>query len=88
MLKLLFWLIVALVIGLFFAIRRANRLRAQQQGDDSPPTRSLESVRCAHCGVFVPKEKAVRREGHDFCSWEHADAWVQASADARRREQE
>lgn len=87
MLKLLFWLIIALVIGLFFAIRQANRLRAEQQ-DDSPQTRSLESVRCAHCGVFVPEDKAVRREGHDFCSWEHADAWAQASADERHREQE
>ncbi|MFO7809354.1 PP0621 family protein [Guyparkeria sp.] len=83
MLKLLFWLIVALVIGLFFAIRQANRLRAEQQ-DDPPGTRSLESVRCAHCGVFVPEDKAVRREGHDFCSWEHAQTW----ADERRPEKE
>ncbi|MFI9651635.1 PP0621 family protein [Guyparkeria sp. GHLCS8-2] len=87
MLKLLFWLIIALVIGLFFAIRQANRLRAEQQ-DDSPQTRSLESVRCAQCGVFVPEDKAVRRDGQDFCSWEHADAWAQASADERHREQE
>lgn len=87
MLKLLFWLIIALVIGLFFAVRQANRLRAEQQ-DDSPQTRSLESVRCAQCGVFVPEDKAVRRDGQDFCSWEHAEAWAQASADERHREQE
>lgn len=74
MLKLLLWLIVALVIGLFFAIRKANRLRVEQQ-DDAPETRSLESVRCAQCGVFVPEDKAVRRDGQDFCSWEHAEVW-------------
>jgi len=88
MLKLLFWLIVALVIGLFFAIRQANRLRAEQQDDDAPQTRSLESVRCAQCGVFMPEDKAVQRAGQDFCSWEHAQAWVDAQAEARRREQE
>ncbi|MFN2381388.1 MAG: PP0621 family protein [Guyparkeria sp.] len=83
MLKLLLWLIVALVIGLFFAIRKANRLRVEQQ-DDPPETRSLESVRCAQCGVFVPEDKAVRREGQEFCSWEHAEAWHKA----HHREQE
>ncbi|WP_322521398.1 PP0621 family protein [Guyparkeria halophila] len=88
MLKLLFWLIVALVIGLFFAIRQANRLRAEQQDDDAPQTRSLESVRCAQCGVFVPADEAVRRDGQDFCSWEHAQAWAEAWHKARRREQE
>ncbi|WP_372592216.1 PP0621 family protein [Guyparkeria sp.] len=73
MLKLLFWLVVALIVGLFFAIRNANRVRAEQQ--EREQTRALESVRCAQCGVFVPEEKAVRRDGQDFCSWEHADQW-------------
>ena len=73
MLKLLFWLVVALVIGLIFAIRRANRLREQQRAAE--PARSLESVRGAQCGVFVPEERAVHRDGQDFCSWEHAEQW-------------
>ena len=85
MLKLLFWLIVALVIGLFFAVRQANRLRAEQQAHESTATRSLESVRCAHCGVFVPEDKAVRREGLDFCSWEHAQAWADARDESGRK---
>lgn len=85
MLKLLFWLIVALVIGLFFAVRQANRLRAEQQAQESAGTRSLESVRCAHCGVFVPEDKAVRRAGRDFCSWEHAQAWAEARPEPERR---
>lgn len=88
MLKLLFWLIVALVIGLFFAVRQANRLRAEQQADESTETRSLESVRCAHCGVFVPADEAVRRDGQDFCSWEHAQAWADARDRSKRRESE
>ncbi len=88
MLKLLFWLIVALVIGMVFAIRQANRLKARQEADETPETRSLESVRCAHCGVFVAEDQAVRRDGHDFCSWEHADAWAAERAETRRRERE
>ena len=78
MLKLLFWLVVALVIGLLFAIRQANRLRAEQQANESGQTRSLESVRCAQCGVFVPEDRAVRRDDRDFCSWEHAEEWHRA----------
>ncbi len=73
MLKLLFWLVVALIIGLFFAIRNANRARAKQL--EREQTRELESVRCAQCGVFIPEEKAVRRDGQDFCSREHAEQW-------------
>ncbi|MFP4252046.1 MAG: PP0621 family protein [Guyparkeria sp.] len=87
MLKLLFWLILALVVGLFFAVRQANRLRAAQR-KDAPEPRALESVRCAHCGMFVPEDKAVRREGEDFCSWEHAQARADARAEASDRETE
>lgn len=73
MLKLLFWLIIALIVGLFFAIRQANRARAAQT--EERETQALESVRCAQCGVFVPEAKGVRRDGQDFCSWEHAEQW-------------
>lgn len=75
MIKLLFWFIVALIVGLFFAIRQANRLRAEQQANEPTETLALESVRCAHCGVFVTEDQAVRRDEHDFCSWEHAETW-------------
>lgn len=77
MLKLLFWLIIALIIGLFFAVRQANRLRDERRASEPTQAHALESVRCAHCGVFVTEDKAVRRDDHDFCSWEHADAWHQ-----------
>ncbi|HER35098.1 MAG: hypothetical protein JXJ30_07375 [Halothiobacillaceae bacterium] len=75
MLKLLFWLIVALLVGLVFAIRQANRLRAEHREEGAAETRSLESVRCGYCGVFVPEDQAVRRGGKEFCSWEHAEQW-------------
>jgi uncharacterized protein len=31
-----------------------------------------ETVRCAHCGVFVPRTLAVERQGRWYCGTEHA----------------
>lgn len=39
-------------------------------------TRSLNGrmVQCARCGIFVPEDEALERDGHHYCSREHRDA--------------
>jgi len=78
--KLIFWLVVLFFAGLFFLLK--VRLREHGRQQDRKKTargsrKTLESVRCRECGVFVPKDQAVRRDGEDFCSWEHAEKWHQ-----------
>lgn len=34
-----------------------------------------DMVRCAHCGVHLPKGESVQEDGHFFCGAEHRDAY-------------
>lgn len=41
-------------------------------GQDKPAAEDM--VRCAHCGVHLPKSESVQAEGKSFCGAEHRDA--------------
>ena len=71
--KLLFWIVIILGIVGYAVYKR--RARAAPRLPRVKPLDTLETVRCAECGVFTAKNKAVERDGHTFCSWEHAQAW-------------
>ena len=62
-------LIVLVVLAVWF-IRRA--LRRLQPGDKQPLVKESELVRCAHCGVHLPRSEARQAEGILYCSEEHA----------------
>ena len=61
-------LIVLVVLAVWF-IRRA--LRRLQPGD-KPLVKESELVRCAYCGVHLPRSEARQAEGILYCSEEHA----------------
>lgn len=72
--------VVLLLLGvaaLVWLLRRAFN-RASDQGDAdgerrAGPSREIdELVRCARCGVHVPRVEALSRDGRHFCSREHA----------------
>jgi uncharacterized protein len=80
--KILFWL------GVFAAIFIALKLIAvvQRKGTlkepppEPPPEtprqapKSLPSlVACQKCGLHLPRQDAIEKQGHYFCSMEHAD---------------
>lgn len=65
--------IILLVLGvaLVYWILRAYRRRLQH---DAPRPRegvAEDMVRCAHCGVHLPKSESVTTRGQFFCSAEH-----------------
>jgi len=60
--------LVALVVLAVWLVRRA--LRAPQ--DRSPGQGQGELVRCAHCGVHLPRAEAREAAGTLYCSEEHA----------------
>ncbi|UDG75189.1 hypothetical protein H4P35_23865 [Achromobacter sp. 77] len=75
--KMLFWIV--LIILVLLVARVAGRMAAQRQAgpkkkaqaDAAPPT--LESmVRCAHCGIHLPRSEALLQNGQTWCSADHA----------------
>jgi uncharacterized protein len=55
--------IVWMVTGKARAAARRDRPQAGRPVEDM--------VRCAHCGVFLPKAESVEAHGARFCSREH-----------------
>ncbi|WMD19964.1 PP0621 family protein [Achromobacter seleniivolatilans] len=78
--KLLFW--VVLIIAVLFVARVAARMAAARQAGEqggqkargkTPPPKPLESmVRCAHCGIHLPRSEALLQDGKIWCSEDHA----------------
>ena len=71
--KLLFWLV--LIIGFIGYVAYRLRGRPAPKRVTKQPVHTLKTVRCAQCGVFLPVEHSVQRDGQTFCSWEHAQQW-------------
>lgn len=67
--KLLFLLGLGFVIYLLF---RNYQRSLNQQGDKPPAQRGPEDmVKCAHCGVNMPRSEAIFSKGEFFCTTEH-----------------
>lgn len=79
--KILFWFVVIVVI-LFGArlLARSGGSGGQQKPTGklgkaaSPPDMShAESmVRCAHCGIYMPRSEAFLSDGRTWCGAQHA----------------
>lgn len=71
-----FLLLVALGAIVYFLLRNYKRAIARQQGADrqaAPAERPSgeDMVRCAHCGVHLPRSESYLSEGKLYCSDEH-----------------
>jgi len=67
-------LLIALAIGILAVVIRRLLAPKHPQGEQHPASYS-PMVRCAHCGVNLPRDHAVRsKDGHYYCSIEHRDA--------------
>lgn len=68
--RLLFF---AAIAGLIYLVLRSYR------NNSTPPTqqppRSEDMVKCAQCGVHVPKGESVQAQGRNFCCAAHRDAY-------------
>jgi uncharacterized protein len=61
--------VIVLVVLAVWLIRRALRRPPQA---DPPVVKEGELVRCAHCGVHLPRAEARQAQGVLYCSEEHA----------------
>jgi uncharacterized protein len=81
--KLVFWIVV--IFGGLLAARLIGR-QAAKQVQPRPPKRAAplsgrqtapeSMVRCAHCGIHLPRSDAVLMDGKTWCSKEHAKLGV------------
>ena len=80
--KLLLWAVVIVVVLLVLRIVARS---ASNKGDDAPRADSLPRktsappvdqpetmVRCAHCGIHMPRSEALLLNGETWCSSDHA----------------
>ncbi len=66
--RLLF--LIAIVVVVYLLIRSYKRSETRQ----GKPTVD-DMVRCAQCGVHVPKGESIQARGRFFCCAEHRDAY-------------
>lgn len=70
-------LLIALLVAGFWLFRRFRQRRSLMKSDTRP---YQEMVRCAHCGVYIPRSEAIDNRSRDyFCSEEHRLAGPEAS---------
>jgi uncharacterized protein len=69
--------IILLVLGLILVVwlvrsyrRRVDRGNTQ----GTTPTQGESMVRCAHCGVHLPRSESLTTQGSFYCSAEHQRA--------------
>jgi len=58
--------------------RRITRPRRQSA---TPPTPAEPMVRCAHCGLHLPRKEALAEDERWYCSEAHRDADRSSRAD-------
>ena len=63
-------MLVAIGAAVYWLFRSYGKEVSRQ---DKPVVEDM--VRCAHCGVHLPKGESVQAGGQFFCSAEHRDAY-------------
>jgi uncharacterized protein len=61
--------LVLLVVLAVWLVRRALR---RPDAAQKPAVESADLVRCAHCGVHLPRAESRERAGELYCSEDHA----------------
>lgn len=72
--KVLVWVLVVLGVMIVMRILSQKKHKARQSPQlHKRPAKSTESmVRCAHCGIYLPRSEALMSNHHTWCSLEHA----------------
>ena len=62
-------LIIAIAAVIYLLIRSYRKQAPKQE-----KTTAEDMVRCAYCGVHLPKGESLQADGQFFCGEEHRDA--------------
>ena len=64
---------IALVFWLLYRMIHRMLVKPSPEKPSSPRV-GTDMVRCAHCGIHIPKNEALQQDGYDYCSEEHRQA--------------
>ena len=71
--RIVFFLLLGL--GIYLLIRYyARRSQGNGPGPAKPPTR--DTIQCAQCKTYIPKDEAVAMYDQFFCCKQHARDWT------------
>lgn len=62
-------LFLAAIIAIVYWLLRMYRKQLPKEGDASAQAEDM--VRCAHCGVHLPKHECILADGKCYCSEAH-----------------
>ena len=67
-------LILLIVVAVWLVRRALHRIQQKESAQGSNPASKVpdELVRCAHCGVHLPRAEARQAAGRAYCTEEHA----------------
>ncbi len=60
--------LIAVILLILWILKTLNRGRVE---DRKPRIRNM--LACAHCGLHIPEDEAIRRHGKAYCCREHAE---------------
>jgi uncharacterized protein len=66
--------LLAIAVAIYLLVRSYGK-NASQQDKAVPKDAAEDMVRCAHCGVHLPKGESILAAGLFFCSAAHRDAY-------------
>lgn len=73
--RLLLW--IAIIVAAVWLWRRFTRAKAPTA--DQPQASPAPMVRCEHCGVHIPRDHALAKDQHWYCSRSHLEQGPQSS---------
>lgn len=76
--RILFFALVAVfVYWVIRSYRRSLQRRQDELHGAASPEKGEDMVRCAHCGVHLPRSESIAAKGDFFCNDEHRRLYLE-----------
>ncbi len=64
-------LLISFALKLFKKFQENRLTRTQKKSKNNNKPTAKKTVRCDHCGIYVPSDETINDGGKNFCSLEH-----------------
>jgi len=68
--------LLILIVWLFIVVlrqakmkKKSNQASRHTDGQKNIPS---STIKCEYCGVYIPQQEAIQKQGHYYCSEKHA----------------
>lgn len=66
-----FLILLLIVVGVIYLFRQRSRNLSHQHHTHTKKQTTIAMVQCEHCGIHLPENEAIMRQGHVWCCPEH-----------------